>query len=65
MSASLDGAIRTWSLDTKDEMHCLKEENAVIGLQSRLGVDKLHSFTTEHVNIWEVHNLHSPFTILG
>ena len=46
-------------------MHCLKEENAVIGLQSRLGVDKLYSFTSEHVNIWEVHNLHSPFTILG
>jgi len=65
ISSSLDGTIRTWSLDSKDEMNCQNKEMEILGLKSELGDNQIFSFTEDSILKWEVHNLHSPFTILG
>lgn len=65
MSASTDGTVRTWSLDTKDEINCQILNDPIYGLHCQLNVNVFFCFTKTNLVLWTVNHLHSPFIVLG
>jgi len=66
LSSSADGTVRTWSLDTKDEMNCRD-----LGGDSVLGIGREHenncffTFSKFEIQKWKINNVYAPFTVLG